>query len=184
MSNDQYKIFDQHEIYFLTLTVVRWIDIFSRREFKDLLVDSLTYCIKEKGLNVYSWVIMSNHLHLIASCRSPHTMSDFLRDFKKYTSKAVIRHMFEINESRKLWMLDHFHFEAKRSKRATFYKIWQDGNHAINLREYGIDIMDKVQYVHDNPVRAGLVREASDYVYSSAVDYESNLKGLLPVIIV
>ena len=63
--------------------------------------EELNYCIEKKNLEVYSWVIMSNHIHMVAKVREPYEMSGFLRDFKKYTSKAFIKRMYEINESRK-----------------------------------------------------------------------------------
>ncbi len=65
MSGDRYKITDQNAIYFLTFTVIDWVDVFTKKDYKQELVDSMNYCIKEKGLIVYSWVIMSNHMHAI-----------------------------------------------------------------------------------------------------------------------
>jgi len=76
--------------YYLTLTIVEWIDIFSRPVYKHLVIDSLNYCIANKGLKVYCWCLMSNHLHLIASAGEEGNLSDILRDFKKFTSKAII----------------------------------------------------------------------------------------------
>ncbi len=169
MSGDKYHISDQQATYFLTLTVVRWVDIFSREYYRTILVDSLNYCIKEKGLTVYAWVIMSNHVHLVARCEAPYRMSDFLRDFKKFTSKRIAAAVQEIPESRKFWLLDAFAFEAKRTRRAEEYKIWKDDNHAIDLTE--IDVIEKLNYIHENPVRAGLVTVPEHYVYSSACDY-------------
>jgi len=83
--SDSYKIFDQNAIYFLTLTIVEWLDIFNCEKQKQMIVDSLTYCQKEKGLIVYAWCLMPNHLHLICSVSSDIGMSGFLRDFKKFT---------------------------------------------------------------------------------------------------
>jgi len=84
------KIYQDH-IYFLTLTVVDWIDIFTRPIYRHIIVDSLKYCQKEKGLVIYAWVLMSNHLHLIASNKEGFSLSDILRDFKKFTSKQLIK---------------------------------------------------------------------------------------------
>ena len=123
MSGDSYKIADQHSPYFITCTVVNWIDLFSRLEYKEIIVDSLQYCIKNKGLRLNAWVIMSNHIHFIARCEEPFEMSDFLRDFKKFTSKEFIKCMQFINESRKEWLLDKFSFEARKTRRAEQFKI-------------------------------------------------------------
>ena len=82
--------------YFMTLTVVGWIDVFTRKNHKDAIIDSLRYCINHKGLNVYSFCLMTNHLHLIANCDEPFQLSDVLRDFKKFSSKKIIQQI--INE--------------------------------------------------------------------------------------
>src|ERR1039458_8568890 len=101
-----YKITDQQGIYFITATVVQWIDVFTRKEYKDIVVGSLEFCMKNKGLNIFGWVIMSNHLHAIVSCREGFDLSDTLRDFKKFTSTQIVE-AIENNpkESRKNWLV-------------------------------------------------------------------------------
>src|SRR5450432_4806246 len=102
MSGDKYFINDQQGCYFVTFTVIHWIDIFTRKVYRDIIVDSLNYCIAKKGLLVYGWVIMSNHLHLIISIRNEcGNLSDIIRDFKKYTSKEISSTMQTIAESRR-----------------------------------------------------------------------------------
>ena len=83
MSGDRYRIGDQHAAYFLTFTIVDWVDIFTRKEYKLVITDSLNYCIAEKGLEVFAWVLMSNHLHLIARAKEGFVLSHTIRDFKK-----------------------------------------------------------------------------------------------------
>ena len=90
MAGDRYFIKDQYTTYFLTCTVIRWIDVFTSKRYKDITVDSLNYCIQHKGLELYAWVIMSNHIHLVAKVNPPLGMSGFLRDFKKFTSKKIV----------------------------------------------------------------------------------------------
>jgi len=179
MSGDRYKIHDQNGTYFLTLTVVYWIDVFSRREYRDIIIESLNYCIKEKGLVIHSWVIMSNHIHLVARVEVNNGMSAVLRDFKKFTSKSILKTIVNIPESRREWFLDKFAFEAKRTRRAENYKFWKDSNHAVYLND-GIDVWGKINYIHLNPVRAGIVDEEATYVYSSARDY-SGRNGLVDI---
>lgn len=89
MKNDGYKIRDQQGIYFITFAVVEWVDVFTRKEYADIIIENLRYCIQHKGLKLYAWCIMSNHVHLIASAEQGN-LSDILRDFKKFTSKAII----------------------------------------------------------------------------------------------
>ena len=179
MSGGRFKIQDQQGLYYLTPTVVQWIDVFTRLEYRDIIVNSLNHCVQSKGLVVYSWVIMSNHLHLVARVNEPDKLSDFLRDFKKFTSKAILRAIVDNPESRREWLLDKFAFEAKRTRRAEKYKFWKDGNHAVYLND-GIDVWEKINYIHMNPVRAGIVDEIDDYVYSSARDFAGR-KGLVNI---
>ena len=97
MSGDRYIIQDQYACYFITMTVVYWIDIFSRREYRDIIVDSLNYCVDHKGLELSAWVLMTNHLHIVgrvvknSDLAGVSGMSGFLRDFKKFTSKEIIK---------------------------------------------------------------------------------------------
>lgn len=176
MPSDSYLITDQHQTYFITCTVVEWVDIFTRTAYKNVIVDSLNHCIKEKELIINGWVLMTNHLHFIGYCKEPNRMSDFLRDFKKFTSKKLIATIKEIPESRREWLLDKFDFIARKTRRAEYYKVWKDGNHAIDLRE--IDALEKLNYIHENPVKAGIVEFPEDYLYGSARDY-AGLPGLV-----
>ena len=98
MAGDKYIIKDQYATYYLTCTVIHWIDLFTRREYKDIIVESLNYCVKEKNLVINAWVIMSSHIHLVARCEAPTGMSAFLRDSKKFTSKRFIDEMELIHE--------------------------------------------------------------------------------------
>jgi len=170
-------------IYFLTITVVDWVDIFTRDDYRQIIIDSLKYCQKEKGLEIYSWCLMTNHLHLIAAGKEngQFTLSDILRDFKKYTSKAIIEKIKEIPESRRKWLLDRFEFAGRYNKKIEFYKFWQDGNEPKEI--YSAEFLQqKLAYIHQNPVRAGWVNEPQHYKYSSAIDYTGE-KGLIDVIL-
>ena len=181
MSGDRYKITDQNAIYFLTFTVIDWVDVFTKKDYKQELADSMNYCIKEKGLIVYSWVIMSNHMHAIWQAREGYQLSDIIRDFKKFTAKRIISIIKESNESRKTWMLKKFEFAGKKLNRITKYKFWKDSNHAVYLGPEDTKMMEqKLEYIHNNPVKAMLVHTAEDYVFSSAGDYTGE-KGLVEV---
>ncbi len=91
MSEAGYQIRDQHAVYFITFSVIEWVDIFSRSIYSDIVVESLAFCQKNKGLNIHAWCIMSNHLHLIVSTKLSFALSDVLRDFKKFTSNQIIK---------------------------------------------------------------------------------------------
>ena len=89
MKDDGYKIRDQHAVHFITFSVVEWVDVFTRRTYADIVIQSLLYCINNKGLKLHDWCIMSNHIHLIISTANGN-LSNILRDFKKFTSKEII----------------------------------------------------------------------------------------------
>jgi REP element-mobilizing transposase RayT len=179
MPGDRYFITDPYATYYLTMTVVDWVDAFTRPAHKSIIVDSLNYCTREKGLVVYAWVLMSNHLHLIARTHEPHTMSSFLRDFKKFTSKKLVEAIGTEPESRREWMMHRFTFEAKRSGRAEQAKFWRDDNHAELLFSPQFT-QQKLRYLHENPVRQAIVAYPEHYLYSSATDY-AGTKGLVDV---
>ena len=80
------------DVFFTTDTVVDWVDIFTRPIYKHIILESLIYCQKNKGLIIYAWVLMSNHLHMIVGSNSEENkVSDIMRDFKKFTSKEMLR---------------------------------------------------------------------------------------------
>ena len=169
-------------LYFLTLTVVDWVDIFTRPVYKHIILDSLRYCLKEKGLEIYAWCLMSNHLHLLASAKEGTHLSDILRDFKKFTSKAVLKAIQEENESRKTWLLNRFTYAAAIDSKASHFKFWQEGNEAKEIHS-AFFLEQKLNYIHQNPVVTEIVSEPEHYLYSSAQDYAGQ-KGLLPVLLV
>jgi putative transposase len=157
--------------YFLTLTVVNWIDVFTRKNHRDTIIEALKYCQKEKGLILFAYVIMSNHIHMIANTNEPFQLKDTIRDFKKYTAKKIILQIESKPESRREWMLGLFAYEAKSSKKHKFYRFWQEGNHAIELCNEKF-VWDKINYIHYNPVKAGFVAKTQHWTYSSASNYQ------------
>ncbi|WP_461491307.1 transposase [Pontibacter sp. HJ8] len=120
-------------LYFLTMTVVDWVDIFTRPVYKHIIVDALKFCQEKKGLKLYAWVLMSNHMHLIAAAEEDRNLSDILRDFKQFTSRKIVAIIQEEPESRRQWLLHRFEFNAHLSTNVRHYKVWQDGNEAKEL---------------------------------------------------
>ena len=170
------------ELYFVTTTIVDWVDIFTRSKYKHIVIDSLAYCQQRKGLHIYAWVLMSNHLHMIISVDGQQTVGDVMRDFKKYTSRQVLEELqSDLQESRRKWMLDRFSFAAVNDTKATNYKLWQDGYHPelLYTEEF---YRQKLAYIHNNPVVQEIVANPEDYLYSSARDYTGG-KGLITVIV-
>lgn len=177
----KYKIRDQSQLYFITFAVVGWIDVFTRREYCDILIESLKYCQREKGLVLWAWCIMSNHVHLIVSRSKAFLIEAIIRDFTKYTSVQLCRTIAaNRSASRRDWMLSYFSRAAVESKKHSQYMFWQNDYRPVELSTKAI--MDqKLAYIHDNPVRAGILERGEDYVYSSAKDYYSGTQGLLDI---
>lgn len=91
-----YPIRNQQGLYFLTFTVVSWVDIFTRPVYKDLVMDSLRHCQQHKGLELYAYCLMTNHLHLIARAAEGHELSGIVRDFKKFTARALFKDITQL----------------------------------------------------------------------------------------
>jgi putative transposase len=182
MSDGGYKIRNQEAIHFITFAVVEWVDLFTRKDYRDIVLDSLKFCQAEKGLLLHCWCIMSNHLHLIISARNKD-LSDVLRDFKKYTSKQIIVAIQNNqHESRKDWMLRIFREQGESNSRNKNFQFWRQDNQPMELFS-SIFIVQKMNYIHNNPVEAGIVDKPEEYLYSSARDYIHARKcGLLDLV--
>jgi REP element-mobilizing transposase RayT len=175
-----YKIVNQNHIHFITPTVVGWYDVFSRKVYKDIVIDSLKYCQEKKGLVVYAYVIMTNHIHLVVSAKEGFRLSDIIRDFKKHTSKKIIKEILSNQkESRQEWMLRLFKYYAKNNQNNKLYQFWKRDNHPIELvlKDW---LWQKINYIHQNPIRAGVTSEDIGYLYSSARNY-AGMNSILEV---
>ena len=164
-----YIIRDQSKAHFITATVVDWVDVFSRKAYRNCIIESLDFCIKNKGMILYGFVIMSNHIHLIIQS-DKNKLSDLIRDFKKFTAKTILHKIETESESRADWMLKRFEFACKSHSRNEKYQFWQYGNHPEEIFSEKF-FWSKLDYIHLNPVRAGIVVKASHYLYSSASNY-------------
>ncbi|MBC7553052.1 MAG: transposase [Taibaiella sp.] len=174
-----YQIDDQNAMYFVTPTIVDWVDIFTRKIYREIITDSLNYCIKEKGLLVYGYVIMTNHLHLIIRSECGK-LSGTIRDFKKFTAAKIIETIQSKPESRREWMLHRFEWNASTNMRSSNNQVWTHENHAEQI--FSLKFFNqKLNYLHENPVRAGWVTLPEDYIYSSASTLIKNAPGLLPI---
>jgi REP element-mobilizing transposase RayT len=179
--SEKYKFHDPEGVYFVNPTIVFWIDLFTRKEFKHLIIDSLKYCQKNKGLIVHAYCIMPSHLHMIISTEK-EPLENIMRDFKKHISLTIIKELSLINESRKEWLLRAFYKAGEKLTRISKYKVWQDGNQPKQLLTNSFT-QQKLDYIHNNPVELEIVDEPEHYRYSSARDY-AGIKGLLDVCLI
>ena len=173
-----YKFHNPDGLYFVSFAVVEWLDVFTRNEYKDILVESLNYCQKEKGLEIIAWCIMTNHVHLVFRTINEYKPEQVLGDLKRHTSKKIVKAIAaNPQESRKEYFLQTFKKAAEKSSNVITYQFWRHDNHPIELWSNKV-IAIKVNYIHQNPVKAGYVYRAEDYIYSSAIDYAGE-KGLV-----
>ena len=153
----KYAIRDQEAIYFITFTVVNWIDLFIRDEYREIILKSLRYCQENKGLIVHAYCIMTSHVHLIVSIGDGNNLSDVIRDYKSFTSGALKQSIKEHpKESRKEWMIWMFERAGKKNKRNQDFQLWQQHNHPIQLSTQEM-IDQHLDYIHNNPMVGGFV---------------------------
>ncbi len=177
---DGYKIRDQFRPHYVTFTVTDWVDVFSRKIYTDILIENFKFCQKEKGLIIFGFCIMSNHVHAILQS-SKGVLSKTIGEYKSYCAKSILKAIVTEPESRKDWMLKRFEFAAQGTNNNKDYKFWRDGNHPEEI--YSEDFFwTKLNYIHMNPVRAGIVCNAHHYLHCSASNYILG-KGLLDIAI-
>jgi len=177
----KYKFRDQEKAYFVTFATINWIDVFTRTLYKDILVNTINHCINEKGLIVYAWCIMSNHVHMIIATNN-EDLQNIMRDLKGYSAKEILKAITENQqESRKEWMMWMFERAGKKNSNNTKFQFWQQHNHPLVL-DNPIIFEQKLNYIHNNPVTAGFVEYPEHYLYSSARDYAED-KGLVNVLL-
>ena len=167
--SDGYKIRNQQATHFLTFTIEGWIDIFSRKDYRNIVLECFKFCQENKQLKIHAYVIMTNHIHVIWTAQNGN-ISDIIRDFKSYTSRMFLQTINSIPESRKDWLLYMFEFFGNKTNRNKTFKIWTSNNHPEEIESEDF-FFQKLNYIHQNPVRAGIVLNQDEYIYSSASNY-------------
>lgn len=175
----KYKIRNQEALHFISFATVEWIDVFTRPIYMEVILDSLSYCQKYKGMILYTWCLMTNHIHMIISSDGKNKQEDIIRDFKKCTSKKCLELIESNNESRKNWMMWIFQSAGKKNSNNTNYQFWRQDNHPIEL-DSNIMMEQKLDYIHNNPVVEGIVDVPQDYLFSSARNYAGR-RGMMDV---
>lgn len=166
----KYKATEIEKAYFITITTIGWVDIFTRLNQKYVIINALKYCQENKGLTIFAYCLMPSHLHLFCRADVTFSLSEIMRDFKKYTSKKIIQTILEEPESRREWLLDYFKKSCEHLARQQSYKIWQDGYHAEEIFSNRW-IREKINYIHQNPVKEKIVTEPENYYFSSSRNY-------------
>jgi len=173
MGRSRYKIYEPTHPHFITCTILHWIPIFTNKESVSIIIDSLKYLQKSDNLKIYAYVILENHLHMVVSSDN---LSQTIKKFKSYTAKEIIK---LLHKNGVKTILEQLAFYKKAHKTHTEYQVWQEGfQPKLILNEKMM--IEKINYIHQNPVKRGYVDECKHWRYSSARDYEG-LKGLINI---
>jgi len=173
MTRSRYRIYGNAYPHFLTCTIVGWLPVFTRLETVEIVLESWTYLCRERGFKIFAFVILENHLHLIAA--SPKLAED-MGDFKSYTARRIID-LLEHRGARML--LEQLAWHKAKHKTDRDYQFWQEGSHPEQIQSEEM-MRQKVEYVHNNPVARGYVACPEHWRYSSAANYMGQ-PGLFPV---
>lgn len=157
-----YKFLNKEGAYFVSFATVYWIDVFTRLKYFQILINSLDYCRKNKGMILFAYCIMPNHVHLILRSAN-NDPSGLMRDFKGFTSRMLLNSIYENpKESRKAWMLEMFKKAGSTRSNVQDMQFWQQNNHPIEIWSQKV-FEQKLNYIHNNPVVAGFVLESTDW---------------------
>ena len=173
MGRSRYKIFETTYPHFVTCTILHWIAIFTRVESTDIIFDSLRYLQKSDNLKIYSYVILENHLHIVVSSDD---IGKTMAKFKSYTAKELLKLLQKSNAKT---ILDQLAFYKKAHKTQTSYQVWQEGIQPKLIKDEKM-MIEKINYIHNNPIKRGYVDEAFHWRYCSARDYK-DIKGLIEI---
>jgi len=159
-----------HSAHFITSTVVEWLPVFTSCACCDILVQSLQFCREYKGLQVHAWVIMPNHFHAVVSAPE---LSSVIADMKKFTARRILE---QLKTEGRDWLLNQLSY-FRAAHKSTEHQVWQEGVHPQAIVDDAM-MLQKIEYLHNNPVRAGYVASPEHWRYSSAHEW---LPGAIPV---
>ncbi|GAA3568285.1 REP-associated tyrosine transposase [Snuella lapsa] len=169
----KYKFHNPTAAYFISFATVYWLDIFTRQVYFNVLEDNITYCRLEKGMEVFAYCFMPSHVHLIFRSNNEDP-SGLIRDFKGYTARKLIKTIQENQqESRKEWLLWMMERAGHNKSNVKQRQFWQQHSKPIELWSEHV-IQQKIDYIHNNPVKAGFVTDPVDWKYSSARNYQED----------
>ena len=154
--------YPQHYPQFFTATILNWKHLLKPDKYKNIIIGSLAHLVKEKRIVVFSFVIMSSHIHRIWRLMHDNVQSEVQQSFMKFTAQMIIKDLRNNHPQ----VLEHFFVGARDRK----YQVWERNPLSIELRSEKV-FLQKLLYIHDNPVKAGLSITAEDYLYSSASLY-------------
>jgi len=173
MPRSRYRELDRRYPHFMTATINNWLPIFTRPETVNIVLDSWRFLQKSSRLEIFGYVILENHLHLAA--RSENLSGDMQR-FKSYTAREILAWLRARRASRLLRLLE---FSKRRYKKESVYQVWEEGGHPQMIESNAV-LRQKLEYIHQNPVKRGYVDLPEHWRYFSARDYAGQ-QGLIDI---
>jgi len=173
MGISRYKIYEPTHLHFLTCTILHWLPLFTNKESVQIVIDSFKYLQKHDNLTIFAYVILENHLHLVASS------DDIGKSMQKFKSYSAYRLLELLKEQNAKTLLTQLAFHKKAHKTHTTYQVWEEGFHPKLIQSEKM-MIEKIKYIHHNPVKRGYIDEAEHWRYYSARDYKG-IDGLLEV---
>ena len=165
-----YRVFtEKHYAYFVTWTVVDWLPLFAEAAYRQIILDSLSYLRTNKRTQLNAFVVMSTHVHAVLWPEDGINLSNITRDFKRFTSREISRESKRQGAEKYIKVFEQARKE-NRAQDVSKYQVWQEGSHpeAIFSERF---VKQKLDYIHVNPVKAGMAKTAEEWPYSSARAY-------------
>jgi putative transposase len=184
MNKNKNSSLNQQDCSYLTFNTVDWIDVFIRPTYKQIIADALNYCIETKKFTVYAWCLMTNHLHMLARAHDGSGLAIIEKEFKRLTTTKILEAIDIEPDLRRTWMLQRFEHFSQSLKKIEKFQLWQSCTNPsfIDFKQV-FRLQERVLYIHENPVRDGIVASPEHYLYSSAGDYTGK-KGLVNVTVI
>ncbi len=170
----RYRIYNNEGLFFITSTIIEWIPIFTSEKYFDILINSIKFCQTNKGLRVYSYVILDNHFHMIVK---DEYLSETMKSLKSFTAQKIVE---QLQNDRKSWLLNQLEFYKLNHKKESSHQVWQESFHPKEILTDDI-LEQKLDYIHFNPVKRGLVIEPEHWRYSSAGFYYTGTEGVIKI---
>ena len=174
MSRTRYRFGDEHYPHFITDTIVAWLPVFSYPEFASVILDSWRFMQHERDIKILAWVMLENHIHWIGV--GPN-LSRRVGEFKSFTATSILK-MMKLKGTNTL--LQELEFYKLKHKVDQQHQLWQEGSHPQIIESEQV-MWQKIEYIHNNPLRRGFVDDPVHWRYSSARDYAGG-KGLIEVV--
>lgn len=168
----RYRINDETTSHFITSTIVEWLPVFTTAECCNIIVNSLEYCRQHRQLRIHAWVIMDNHFHSVVA--GPQ-LANTIANLKKFTARAILG---QLEREGREWLLNQLRYFFAAHKQKSVHQVWQEGVHPQAMKSDRM-MLQKLGYLHNNPVTRGFVASPEHWRYSSAHEW---LPGAIPLL--